>query len=78
MAEVTLLRPARSNLLHLPPTAYAVGYIPTPLRDSAPKKQSGARRRRPIWLRWCSYFWLISGPACVMLPFTSSVSIFSF
>ncbi len=31
-----------------------------------------------LWDGCVSYFWLIIGPACVMLPLTSSVSIFSF
>ena len=41
------------------------------------KKQSGAREGAALGVLAC-YFSLMSGPACVMLPFTNSVSIFSF
>ncbi len=42
-----------------------------------PKSKAAPERRRPL-AALVVYFWLVSGPACVMLPLTSSVSILSF
>jgi hypothetical protein len=45
---------------------------------SREKKKTAPRRAPPVCAALVCYFWLIIGPACVMLPFTNSVSIFSF